>query len=196
MRLSLRPSQRRVFRSFGIDCADKIEWKGWSPGGEYHRTLTLRNVTTKTVQFKYRLPKSKHFSMGFPELIQLRPGLSYPLRVTFRPVKVEAYADVIEFQCGGSMFDVSIAALTPTVKLELPAQLDFGYLAVSEVRTAALCQSTHHVAHRRCLRNCGTLHARTPNPVAVHWPSMPPSALRAHSLRACFVCRSRSSAST
>jgi cilia- and flagella-associated protein 65 len=129
---SARISPCCLFR-FGIDCVDKLEWRGWAPGGEYSKVLNVRNISTKTIRFKYRLPRNKQFSMGFPEPVQLRPGLCCPLRVTFRPVKEEPQADSIRIECAGTAFTIQVAALTPEIKLKLPAQLDFGYCAVNEV---------------------------------------------------------------
>lgn len=125
-------TRAHLFR-FGMDCVDKVEWRGWSPGGEYHKTFTIKNVTTRMVKFKYRLPQSKYFSMGFPEPIQLLPGMSCPIRVTFRPVKMEPYSDVVQINTAEAAFHIKIIALTPVAKMEMPAQLDFGLAPVGEV---------------------------------------------------------------
>lgn len=55
---------------FGIDCADSLEWRNWSPGGEYHKTLLVKNLSTKSVRLRYKLPATKYFSMEFPETIR------------------------------------------------------------------------------------------------------------------------------
>jgi hypothetical protein len=68
-------------RNFGLECSDSVEWKGWRPGGEYTKTITIRNVSPKTVKFKYKQPGSKAFSMEFPEFIKLSAGMHYPLKV-------------------------------------------------------------------------------------------------------------------
>jgi hypothetical protein len=108
-------------------------WRGWKPGGEYERVLTVRNVSTRTIKLKYKLPTSKYFSMAFPEPIKLVAGMSYPVRVLFRPVKLEHCEDVVQFTVGAAVFSVSISAFVPTVSLEIPAQIDFGFSAVNEV---------------------------------------------------------------
>ena len=65
-------------RRFGVDIpADRLEWKaGWQPGGEYTKQLVVKNVSTRVMKIKYRLPESKYFSMAFPETIKLTPGLA------------------------------------------------------------------------------------------------------------------------
>ena len=127
----------------GIDCVSQIIWRGWAPGGEYHRTLNVRNVTTRTITLRYKLPKSKAFSMDFPEPIQLRAGLSHALRISFRPIRSEQQQDEVSFECAEGRFAVSVAALLPSVQLDLPQQLDFGLTPVSEVCSfAPSCTST------------------------------------------------------
>ena len=52
--------------SYGIDCADILEWRMWTPGGEYTLSLNMKNVSTKPLKLKYKLPATKYFSMDFP----------------------------------------------------------------------------------------------------------------------------------
>ena len=74
---------------YGIDCADILEWRMWTPGGEYQLNLNMKNVSTKPLKLKYKLPATKYFSMDFPDPIKLSPGMSFAVKVTFRPVKKE-----------------------------------------------------------------------------------------------------------
>ena len=70
-----------LVRRFGVDCGDGLTWEaGWQPGGEYTKTLVVRDVTKHHVRLKYKLPESKFFSMAFPETIQLTAGLSTVLQ--------------------------------------------------------------------------------------------------------------------
>ena len=72
-------------RRFGVDCGDGLTWAaGWVPGGEYTKQLIVKNVSKVGVRLKYKLPESKFFSMAFPEMIQLNPGLSMTLQVSAR----------------------------------------------------------------------------------------------------------------
>ena len=72
-------------RRFGVDCGDGLTWAaGWLPGGEYTKQLIVKNVSKTVVRLKYKLPESKFFSMAFPEVIQLTPGLSMTLQVSAR----------------------------------------------------------------------------------------------------------------
>ena len=50
------------------------------PGGEYTKKLVIKNVAKTIQKVKYRLPKSKNFSMAFPETINLTAGLSKTLQ--------------------------------------------------------------------------------------------------------------------
>jgi cilia- and flagella-associated protein 65 len=122
-----------VLCSFGLDCVEKLVWKGWKPGGEYLRTVTVRNVSVSAVRLKYKLPSTKYFSMGFPEPINLVPGMSHAIQITFRPVKMAPYDDEVHIITNRGSFPVKICAETPAVRLEVPIQLDFGFCAVHEV---------------------------------------------------------------
>ena len=66
---------------FGIECPDELEWRNWQPGGDYVRTLVVKNVSQQIQKISYRLPASKVFSMGYPVPLKLSPGMSYPIRV-------------------------------------------------------------------------------------------------------------------
>ncbi len=70
--------------SFGIDVPDLLEWRNWKPGTEYRKDLVCKNVSTATIKIKFKQTASKAFSMGFPEPIKLRPGMSCPLQVRAR----------------------------------------------------------------------------------------------------------------
>ena len=120
---------------FGLDCADRLEWRGWQPGGEYECTLLIRNASTRTVTLRYRLPSSKVFSMAFPEAVKLVAGMSFGAKVTFRPVALQPYEERVLVSVGREAFWVAVAALTPATRLEMPRQIDFGFCAVNEVRT-------------------------------------------------------------
>ena len=118
---------------YGIDCADILEWRMWTPGGEYQLNLNMKNVSTKPLKLKYKLPATKYFSMDFPDPIKLSPGMSFAVKVTFRPVKKETYDDYIEFITATGGFRIPIRATLPLVKLQVPAQLHFGYVPANEV---------------------------------------------------------------
>ena len=123
-----------------IDCPERLTWRGgtWEPGGEYVRTIALKNVSTKTLKLKYRMPKTKYFELEFPEVITLSPGMSASVDVTFRPIKTEQYEDFVEFKVRGihpephDTFRVAIAALLPVTSVALAPAVDLGYGAVRE----------------------------------------------------------------
>lgn len=119
---------------WGIDCVERLTWRGWEPGGSYVRTVTLKNVGKKALKVKYRLPQTKYFEMEFPETMKIQPGLSTTVDVTFRPIRFEQYDDFIEFKVAGAgAFQVKVSALLPFISLKMPPAVDFGYGAVNEL---------------------------------------------------------------
>ena len=118
---------------FGVDCGEGLEWQaGWEPGGEYTKTVVVKNVTTQQIKLKYRLPETKYFSMAFPETKKLSPGMTVSIPITFRPVKRERYDDVVEFTTDKGQFAVAVRALLPIVRVEVPEDIDFGYIPAKE----------------------------------------------------------------
>ena len=71
----------RSAHSFGLECSDQLEWRNWTPGTEYSKSYVLKNVSTNVLNITYKQTASKAFSMEFPELFRLRPGMSCPLKV-------------------------------------------------------------------------------------------------------------------
>ena len=121
---------------WGIDCVERLTWRGWEPGGSYVRTVTLKNVGKKALKVKYRLPTTKYFEMEFPETMKIQPGLSATVDVTFRPIRFEQYDDFIEFKVAGcGSFQVKVSAVLPFISLKMPPTVDFGYGAVNELMT-------------------------------------------------------------
>ncbi|KAL7692204.1 putative immunoglobulin-like protein [Plasmopara halstedii] len=158
---TLRPVLDRVeqYRHYGLDCGDFIRFDAgsWVPGGEHIRQLTVRNVSQRTIKFKYELPRTKFFSMDFPTLITLSPGMSTVLEVAFRPVKLEEYDDFVGFYVqvieGGvaavtGRFRVPVAARIAALKIDLPQHLDFGFCPTKETTLQSFT-----------LHNCGQIDA-------------------------------------
>ncbi|OQS03825.1 hypothetical protein THRCLA_03886 [Thraustotheca clavata] len=152
-----RVEQHRVF---GIDCGDEILFAAgtWAPGGEHSKKLYVKNVSNKTIKFKYDLPRTKYFSMDFPLLITLSPGTSRMLDIAFRPVQYEEYDDFIRFTVniidGGvkatnGTFRLPVKARISMLRIDLPNGLDFGFCPTSE--------TTDYVFQ---LRNTGQIDAR------------------------------------
>jgi len=121
---------------FGLECVQAMEWRNWRPGKEYERTLVLKNVGTKSIRIKYQLPATKYFSMDFPEPTKIGPGLTWTVKITFRPVKLEKYDDEVEFLLPNGSFSVPLIGLTPVLGIKvIPEDLNFGYVAVMESGT-------------------------------------------------------------
>ncbi|KAG5175992.1 hypothetical protein JKP88DRAFT_259052 [Tribonema minus] len=155
---------------FGIECTgpvgDGIVFRGgeWSPGGEYIQKLTVKNVTTELKKLKYRLPTSRYFSMAYPELIVLSPGMEVVVDVVFRPVLEEVYDETIFFKVqdgphsGG--FHVPVRALLPTLQISAPPALDMGFVQIDTTTSRTFT-----------LRNTGQV------PAPFRWVVPPPFSL-------------------
>eukprot|EP00899_Mesostigma_viride_P006244 jgi/Mesvir1/15620/Mv03228-RA.1 len=123
---------------FGIDCADSLEWRNWEAGGEYTRTLQVKNISQKTVKLKYTLPVTKYFLMDFPVPIKLSPGMRAVVNVTFRPIKRETYEDAIVFTTTAGTFSIPVRAVLPALGVVVPTELDFGFCAAGQLATRPL----------------------------------------------------------
>ncbi|KAJ0403998.1 hypothetical protein P43SY_001392 [Pythium insidiosum] len=130
-------------RHYGIDCGDAIEFAAgtWLPGGEHVKRISVKNVSQRTLKFKYELPTTKYFSMDFPTLITLSPGMQTALDVAFRPVKLEEYDDFVTFHVqiidGGVVasqgrFRLPVLARIARLAIEVPRGLDFGFCPTAE----------------------------------------------------------------
>ncbi|KDO31856.1 hypothetical protein SPRG_03776 [Saprolegnia parasitica CBS 223.65] len=135
-----RVEQARVY---GIDCGDEILFGAgtWAPGGEHTKKLVVKNVSNKTIKFKYDLPRTKYFSMDFPLLMTLSPGTSRVLDIAFRPVQYEEYDDCIRFtvhiidggvQATNGTFRLPVKARIAMLRIEVPSGLDFGFCPTAE----------------------------------------------------------------
>lgn len=70
------PTKHDRLGQFGIDCFEQAHFTHWEPGGEHVKNLVVKNVAMKTQKIKYKLPKSKYFSVDFPETVTLSAGMS------------------------------------------------------------------------------------------------------------------------
>ena len=122
-------------RKFGIDCVDVLCWKAgcWDPGGEYVKKLIIKNVSTQTVKIKYQIPATKFFSMEFPKLMTLSPGMFVAVDVLFRPIRYEPYDDVIIFRTSAGEFGVRVQSFISTLKVKVPRTVDFGCCPTGEI---------------------------------------------------------------
>eukprot|EP00743_Colponemidia_sp_Colp-15_P004902 GILK01005283.1.p1 GENE.GILK01005283.1~~GILK01005283.1.p1 ORF type:complete len:1742 (+),score=283.35 GILK01005283.1:94-5319(+) len=120
-------------RRYGVDCGNDLLWKDWVPGGEIVKKLIIKNVSKKTQNLKYTLPVTKYFSMEYPEPIKLHPGMSKTVSISFRPIRLEPYADYIEFTTDHGRFYVPVKAIVPQVAIRVTESIDFGFCPVHEV---------------------------------------------------------------
>jgi len=129
------PREQRA-SMLGIDCPSVLEWRNWQPGHECPKNLYVKNVSLNTIKLKYRQPNSTAFMMDFSEIITLRPGMSTPFQVMFRPIRLEHYSDQIEISLVGThiSFIVDVQAYTPATNIQVPPSLDFGFVPCKELQ--------------------------------------------------------------
>eukprot|EP01036_Dinobryon_divergens_P040146 gene40146-53040_t len=134
------PAER--IKRFGIDCVgplgDGITFRAghWRPGGEYVQKLTVRNVSSKVKKLKYKLPSTRYFSMAFPEVIILSPGMFTEIDVIFRPLEFEACDDAIYIRMleeGTGGFYVPVRSRIVKLQLSCPYGMDMGYCATHQL---------------------------------------------------------------
>jgi hypothetical protein len=121
-------SRERIKR-YGLEClgpaGDGITFVAgtWRPGGEYIQKLVFRNVSTAVKKFKYKLPRTRYFSMAYPEVITLSPGMFQEVDVIFRPVEYDPYDDsiLVKMQEGlhSGSFHVPVRAMIDKLVVEL-----------------------------------------------------------------------------
>jgi cilia- and flagella-associated protein 65 len=120
---------------FGIDCCDSLCFRPgtWKPGGEYKKKLTIKNLSTKVIKVKYELPETKFFSMDFPEVITLSPGVHVPLEIVFRPIVYEEYYDFVTFKTENGKFKISVSAQVAKMCMDFPKSIEFNNCPVNEI---------------------------------------------------------------
>lgn len=136
----LDPEER--INRFGVECVgpagDGIVFKAghWKPGGEYIQKLIVRNVSTTVKKLKYKLPSTRFFSMAYPEVIVLSPGMFKEIDVVFRPVEMNPYDDTIYIKLlegeGSGGFHVPVLALISKLVVSAPFGVDLGYCATHQ----------------------------------------------------------------
>mmetsp|Transcript_9855 Transcript_9855/g.22507 ORF Transcript_9855/g.22507 Transcript_9855/m.22507 type:complete len:1836 (-) Transcript_9855:105-5612(-) len=122
-------------RRFGIDCPSELHWHAKEPGGDYKQKLTIKNVSTQVIKFKYKLPETSFFFLKFPDLFTLNPGMAASIDVNFRPIRSEPYDDVIEFITTQGNFFIRVIATMPEHGVKMQEHLDFGFATVKEEST-------------------------------------------------------------
>lgn len=136
----LDPFER--IKRYGLECVgtsgDGVTFRAgqWHPGGEFVQKLIFRNVSTSVKKFKYKLPTSRYFSMAYPEIIVLSPGMLQEVDVIFRPKEFSSYDDAIlvimqeGLNSGG--FHVPVRAMISKLVVTAPFGVDLGYCAANQ----------------------------------------------------------------
>ncbi|KAL7881952.1 hypothetical protein AOLI_G00088010 [Acnodon oligacanthus] len=114
----------------GVETCAELIWEGWELGGEYTKSLILKNVHGKLQKLTFRPPVSKFFNTLFPQTIILSPGTSFSLPISFRPLHKCEYVDNVEFHCKEGTFQVSLRAVMLYHALELPDSVQLPPCAV------------------------------------------------------------------
>ncbi|RKP21000.1 hypothetical protein ROZALSC1DRAFT_27569, partial [Rozella allomycis CSF55] len=131
-------SRTKRIKEYGIDAIESVVFKNWHIGGEFVQNIVIKNVSPLTQKITYTLPRSKIFSMEFPEVKILSTGMSWTIPVTFRPVKKEEYKDNIEFKLANRCFYFTIAASLAKHEITFDSTVNFGYCPVNEIETRVL----------------------------------------------------------
>jgi hypothetical protein len=124
-------------KRFGVECkgpaGDGVLFRAgtWKTGGEYVQKLVVRNVGTTVKKLKYQLPSSRFFSLAYPEVIILSPGMSKEIDVIFRPVEVAPYDDTIFMKVIKGPpphgFHISVKATIEKLVVSSPFGIDMGF---------------------------------------------------------------------
>jgi hypothetical protein len=88
---------------------------------------------------KYKLPSTRYFSLAYPEVIVLSPGMFKELDVVFRPVQNHPYDDSIYFKMiegeDKEGFHVPVRALISKLQVSSPFGVDLGYCTTHQITT-------------------------------------------------------------
>eukprot|EP00759_Apiculatamorpha_spiralis_P059090 PhF_6_TR968/c0_g2_i1/m.1847 len=155
--VAMIPREERI-RKFGVDCADKLVWDRWVPGGEYLKSLVLTNLQPKLQVLQYKAPKFKAiYFMSFPEPITLTAGMQHSIEIRFRPSEMREYIDYLEIVTPQGSFWIELAAFVPYTSIEVPPKYDFNFCPVNVVSDTTLE-----------IKNTGTLR------IDYKWEVLPP----------------------
>ena len=136
------PQNERI-KKYGVEClgpaGDGILFKAgtWIPGGEYVQKLVVRNVSTTVKKLKYKLPSTRYFSLSYPEVVILSPGMSQELDIIFRPVETSPYDDTIYINVLGGVggFHVRVGATIDKLVVSSPFGVDLGFCPTFQTTT-------------------------------------------------------------
>ena len=75
------PTQNIIYRSAsarvtwdGVETYKRCLFRHWTPGEEYTEVLTFKNLSGKTIQFTYEVPKTRYFQTIYPRRLTLNQG--------------------------------------------------------------------------------------------------------------------------
>ncbi|CAI8043465.1 Cilia- and flagella-associated protein 65 [Geodia barretti] len=122
---------RRVVEC-GLEVPRGVVYQGWEPGGEYTKTLVVKNVQLRTQRIKYTIKGDQFHSAVYPRPIVLSAGMSYTLPIVFKPRKKEPCEESIELETSEGAVEISLRAVLPSVVVALPESLKFGLCAVQD----------------------------------------------------------------
>lgn len=138
-------STKETASRYGVECSpatkgsDNVVFENWKPGSEYVQKLILRNVCCDVVKVKYTLPQTRFFSLAFPEVFTLVPGMFREIDVIFRPTEYQPYDDSILFKMlagpGTGGFLVPVTATINKLIISAPSGVDLGFCPTHQVST-------------------------------------------------------------
>ena len=141
-----------IISSFGLDISSTtIQWEGWSPNKKYTQKISISNLNTKTVNIKIKSPpKSQNFKINENsnnnnnnnnKFIKIRGGHSKKIIITFLPSQIQNYSDDIVLSIISPNttttttrkdIKISLTADIPKTCVDIPSEIDFGFIAVKE----------------------------------------------------------------
>eukprot|EP00879_Flechtneria_rotunda_P014241 GHRR01014878.1.p1 GENE.GHRR01014878.1~~GHRR01014878.1.p1 ORF type:complete len:127 (+),score=36.26 GHRR01014878.1:576-956(+) len=69
----------------GLEVPKHLQWQKWQSGGEFVKQLMVKNVSTQAVRFTYKLlPSNSPFSVQFPEMYKLSPGMTAIIKASLQ----------------------------------------------------------------------------------------------------------------
>ncbi|XP_019735479.1 cilia- and flagella-associated protein 65-like [Hippocampus comes] len=128
------PIQRSCF--LGLETKPELLWEDWDEGGEFTKSLTLKNIGLKLQKLQLRPPVTKFFSISSSRNVAVSPGTTLSIPVTFKPEEKCKYEDSIEFHGKDGSFQVSLQAVVPSPALEVPDTVLLPLCAVHQAASA------------------------------------------------------------
>ncbi|XP_072300067.1 cilia- and flagella-associated protein 65 [Eucyclogobius newberryi] len=121
-------TQRSIFLGFEMEI--ELVWDNWDLGREFPKVLIIKNTRATLQRLLFRPPLSTYFTSLARQKLVVKPGASFSIPVTFKPVNRCDYDDTIEFQGSNDSFQVSLRAPAPRHAIQAPESVPLPLCAV------------------------------------------------------------------